>query len=333
MDKKKLMTYIVPIGLIVLILIFSLIAAAVKKNGSAGKTEAEIDQLQESIMDYTDDQIGITKETGDSSQAEMLITSPEPTEAAMPTATPASAASPIPTATAVQEKLYQNVEYEIENQLGEMMAYWAGNNQKALDDLAFLERFKAMSYSLIGTNDYYYYGEEDAAGTPNGTGIAVYADNKYYYGTWTGGKRSGEGIFLHYHIHEEAGSKDVYSYHFYSGEWKNDLPEGKGTEHYEFNMHNLQKGIGYNSNLIGAYKEGLYNGDFYITNVYSDGNVKEWDATAETGVFVYQNANKDKVGRRTVQVDRTDANNYIWMSPKDNKNLGVQCMNVSGKRN
>ena len=56
--------------------------------------------------------------------------------------------------------------------LKEMMAYWADNNQKALDDLANLERFMAMSWSLKGTDDCYYYGQKDANGLPNGTGIA-----------------------------------------------------------------------------------------------------------------------------------------------------------------
>ncbi len=314
--NKKVVTVLIPIGLILLILLISIITAVVKKNSNTGKSEAKIDQLQENIMDYTDEQIGTLKE-----------------QSATALPLPAATASPAPTATTVQGKLYQNVEYDIQNQLAEMMAYWADNNQEALNDLVFLDRFKAMSYSLIGTNDYYYYGEEDAAGIPSGVGLAVYADNKYYYGSWTGGKRSGEGSFMHYHIHEDAVSKDAYSYHFYVGEWKSDLPDGNGTEHYEFNLHNLQAGIGYNSNLIGSYKEGLYNGEFYITNLYNDGNVKEWDATAKDGAFVYQSANKDKAGRRTVQVDCTDANNYIWMDPKENHNLGVQCMNVSGNRN
>ena len=47
-----------------------------------------------------------------------------------------------------------------------MMAYWADNNQKALDDLANLERFMAMSWSLKGTDDCYYYGQKDANGLP-----------------------------------------------------------------------------------------------------------------------------------------------------------------------
>ena len=39
-------------------------------------------------------------------------------------------------------------------------------NQKALDDLANLDRFKAMSWALKNSKDYYYYGDKNTAGLP-----------------------------------------------------------------------------------------------------------------------------------------------------------------------
>lgn len=331
--NPKLMTILVPVGLILLIIGITGIASALSKRNE-GKSEEEIGQWQQSIPDDGEDPIHTDGEKSGPTAAPVPGDRQKPSEKPISSGTPAPTALPTtpPAKSAAPEKLYQNVKFRQKEQLAEMMGYWADNNQKALDDLAFLEHYKAMSYSLLGTDHYYYYGEENAAGKPEGTGIAVYGDNKYYYGSWSNGKRSGKGTFLHYHIHEEAGSKDRYSFHFYVGGWKEDLPEGTGSEHYEYHQHLLQENTGYNTNLFGAYQAGLYHGEFYITNLYSDGNIKEWDAAAKNGVFDYQSKNKDTKGRRTVQVDRADLDNYIWMHPGDNKNQGVLCMNVSGER-
>ena len=39
-------------------------------------------------------------------------------------------------------------------------------------------------------------------------------------------------------------------------------------------------------------KNQVINGDFYMTNIYSDGNSKEWNGTAERGSWVYMSKNK-----------------------------------------
>lgn len=330
--KKRLIIALVQIGSILILL---LITIRFTGERNRNRTEEEksfssmpIEDMAESgelLADGNVEEKVFDPENEDSERETMR---PDSTAGADSTTRPKTSttldASPVP--------LYQNVEFETESQLGEIMYYWADNNMRALNELAFLEHNKAMSYSLTGTDDYYYYGDADVYGVPNGQGVAVYADNRYYYGSWKDGKRDGEGTFLHYHIHEVQVNKDVYSYHFYAGSWAGDLPNGAGSEHYAYNMHNLTEGVGYNSNLIGSYQDGLYHGDFYITNIYSDNNTKEWDASAIEGAFQYFSDNKDKLGRRTVQIDRADDDNYIWMHPYANKNLGVKCLNVSGKR-
>lgn len=260
----------------------------------------------------TENQIGNTGEE----------TSPSPQAA--PTASP----TPTPYREAMESGAvnYDKVEFHQEEQLKEMMRYWSENNQKALDDLANLEHFLAMSWSLRGTKEFYYYGDTDTNGQPNGTGIAVYADNQYYYGGWLNGMRSGNGTWIHYHVHQKPSKTDLYTYHQYTGEWKNDLPEGEGSEHYDFNTALFKENVGYNNNLIGSYKKGLIDGEFYITNLYSDGNSKEWYASAKDGAFVYQNESKDKMGRRPVQVEDRNDENFIWMYPKENQNIGVPCL-------
>lgn len=323
-DKKKVFVTIIPFVLIIIVLAITLLAGGMKKDKD--DTEA----LQQSIMDYADEH-GEAESAGRKEEQN----TPEPVEKAEAAAegkgddvkveiTP----SPSPCKDVMgQSKVdLSKVTYNTEAQLKEMMAYWEDNNQKALDDLANLERFMAMSWSLKGTDDCYYYGDRDANGLPGGRGIAVYRDNQYYYGDWKNGVRSGNGTWIHYHIHSGENKTDLYTYHQYTGGWKDDLPSGEGSEHYEYDTALLKKGIGYNTNLIGSYLGGMIHGEFFITNLYADGTVKEWNAAAENGAWIYQSETKDKKGNRTVYVDIHDPENYIWMKPADNVNIKVPCL-------
>lgn len=345
-DKARILVTVIPFVLIILILAVTLIVNQVKK---AGK---ETDDLQQSIMDYADEQKGgedreasapispvfaeteehkedeeeaKPEEAGDGESGEKEPAATATAEKAVPKASP----TPYRGETMKAGKTdYSKIEFHKEEQLRDMMAYWADNNQKAINDLVYLEHYVAMSYSLKGTNNFYYYGDKDGNGRPNGKGIAVYADNRYYYGDWKDGVRSGQGTFWHFHIHFEENKDDIYTGHQYTGGWANDLPEGEGSEHYDYDMSLLKERAGYNANLIGSYHAGLINGDFYMTNIYSDGSSKEWNGKAERGSWVYMSKNKDKKGNRPVLVEVNDPNNYIWMHPDNNKNIGVPCLTV-----
>ena len=93
----------------------------------------------------------------------------------------------------------------------------------------------------------------------------------------------------------------------------------------------LKERVSYTANLIGSYAAGKVNGEFYLTNIYSDGNTKEWYADAVNGSWVYQNDDKDTNGRKPVFVEDRNPDNYIWMSPKENVNIGVACLISSNK--
>lgn len=323
-ERAKIMVTVIPFVLIIIILVISLIVSGIKNS----KLKEDNQDLQESIKEYADEQMA-----NEYSNFEETIVSVTATPVASPAATTAVA-----TKTPYQEimksggKDYSKIAFHKEEQLKEMMTYWEDNNQKALDDLANLDHYKAMSFSLRGTKEFYYYGETDGNGKPNGTGIAAYSDNQYYYGEWQNGLRSGNGTWIHYHIHETPSKTDLYTYHQYTGAWKDDLPDGEGSEHYDFNMDLLKENTGYNSNLIGSYSEGMVNGEFYLTNIYSDGEMLEWYATAEHGSWIYQNENVDPNGRRPVQVEDRDPDNYIWLHPDDNHDIGVPCL-ISSQKN
>lgn len=330
MDRAKILISVIPVVLIIIILAVTMIVNEKKEDPS------ESEDLQQSIMDYADETNSTNNtlvKTEELPQTDTKLTTPEKevvskdeisAEEDQGNAEPSS--TPYGKIMDTDKTDYSKVSYDRDEQLKEMMSYWADNNQKALDDLANLDRFKAMSWELRDTTDFYYYGDRNVSGIPEGKGIAVYADNQYYYGDWKDGVRSGNGTWIHYHIHNTANKNDLYLYHQYTGSWAEDLPEGEGSEHYDYEMSLLKENTGYNNNLIGSYSKGLVNGDFYLTNIYPDGNVREWYAQAEHGSWIYKSENKDKAGRGPVYVSNIDPNDYIWMLPKENKNVGVPCL-------
>lgn len=216
------------------------------------------------------------------------------------------------------------VEIDLPRQMSEMKGYWEAGNMLAVEDLAYLPRYRAASAKLSGTTKYYYFGDTDSANRPNGKGLAMYADNQYYYGEWKDGVRSGGGMWIKYYVYgPNAMAEDsLYLQHSYSGSWANDLPNGDGAEHYDFIVENMAEGVGYNRNFIGNFRNGLYDGEIYITSYYKDDSAQEWDGTAVNGVWKALGA-KDQEGREPVIVSRTNAENYQWMKRAENKNQGV----------
>lgn len=225
------------------------------------------------------------------------------------------------------------VEIDMSRQMSEMKGYWEAGNMEAVEDLAYLPRYRAASQKLSGTVKYYYFGDTDENNRPNGKGLAMYADNQYYYGEWKNGVRSGSGMWINYFVYDQnAKAEDsLYLQHSYSGNWSNDLPYGDGAEHYDFIEENMEVNVGYNRNFIGKFKNGLYDGEIYITNYYKDGNSKEWSGTAKNGVW-QPFGKKDKKGQYPVIVELTNEDNYQWMAEKENVNQGVNGLISAAKQ-
>lgn len=315
-DKIQLLIKVVPILLIIVILLITLLVNQVKKQQTA---EEEEDVVSTEILLPSPD--NGSKESAVDEKADDKT----PAASAEVSASPAGAASASPSALPEETFDYSKVEFDTQTQLKEMMTYWEAGNQEALDDLANLERFRAMSYQLKGTTAYYYAGDVNTQGEPHGTGIAVYADNQYYYGEWKNGLRDGNGKWMHYHIHASASYPDVILYHQYTGSFKEDLPDGEGAEHYDLNTELFEENDRYYTNLIGSYSKGLYNGVFYLITSSNSDEYEEWEGTAKNGSFVYCKDQKDQNGRKPVVTDLADEENYIWMSDKENQNLGIRC--------
>lgn len=217
------------------------------------------------------------------------------------------------------------VEMDLSRQMAEMKGYWEAGNMAAVEDLAYLPRYRAASMQLKGTKKYYYLGDLDEKQRPHGKGLAMYTDNQYYYGEWQNGVRCGGGMWIKFYVYDKnaKAKESIWLQHSYSGTWSNDLPNGEGAEHYDFIDENLEEKVGYNRNFIGNFKNGLYHGEMYITNYYKDGNVKEWMGTAVNGEWETM-GDMDRMGQYPVIVETKDSENYQWMKAAQNKNQGVK---------
>nr|WP_297766915.1 hypothetical protein [uncultured Butyrivibrio sp.] len=222
---------------------------------------------------------------------------------------------------------YKNVAFNATNFLAEMLAYWDANNGDAIRDLAHLERYEAMSYSLKGTNNFYYYGETNEEGLPNGHGAAVYANNQYYFGEWANGIRSGAGTWFAFYPDYDT---YVVKEHMFSGEFAGDLPNGEGQEHYDYNQQYMNDKDIYIQNAIGNFANGLYDGEMYLITVNNNLEIKEWKGNCYKGTLeIIPNSSKDNKGYIPVFTNMENSDNHMWMPEEKTKNVGVSGM-ISG---
>ena len=208
--------------------------------------------------------------------------------------------------------------------LAEMMDYWSKGNVEAVEDLSRLSHYKAMSASLEGPSYFYYYGDRNADGKPEGTGIAVYGENQYYYGQWVNGVRQGEGTWLKMYDYSDRDTKADRARisHSYTGSWQNDLPNGEGHEQYVIDPEKAEAGSRYLQNAMGNFTNGLYDGKMYLMTQDASGNVQEWYGNAAEGVFETFEG-RDSEGRVPICQDAKNPDSHLWIRPLDNMNLGI----------
>lgn len=220
-------------------------------------------------------------------------------------------------------KDYSKVKYNAKTNLSEMEGYFNDNNLEALHDLAYLDRFIAMSYAYRGTTDFAYYGDVNENGEPHGKGIAVYADNQYYCGEWKNGFRDGSGVWVHYHMHLGKNVNDPVTFHEFIGNFKNDLPDGQGQDHYEYDKNLMVKNKNYITNYLCNYVAGYIDGNVYCTTLDSEDAYNEFTGTASKGSFEYISASRDDKKQGPVMTNEANPDNYYWLSEKDNRYIGV----------
>lgn len=217
-----------------------------------------------------------------------------------------------------------DVSYSKEYILNEALPYFADNNQDAVWDLVHLKRYVKLSEGLENTNQYYYNGDVNSDGKPNGKGLAIYEDNSYYYGDWSNGVRSGEGIWYRFYIGKKNKSNSMGKYmaHSYTGSWANDLPNGQGAEHYEVDITKLQVRERIMQNVVGNFTDGLYDGELYANTVDYTGNVEEWSGITQKGVFTLWR-DMSAIGECSVWRKNDDHSLCIDIDKSENKNQGI----------
>ena len=224
----------------------------------------------------------------------------------------------------------QYAEYTGEDmwQLEELFGYWDDYQLEAVDDLIRLPRLRtAFTNELAGTNEFYYYGSFNKAGQPDGRGVAVYANNTYYCGDWKNGKRHGKGMWLRIFPDKPATVNGVTGVleHSYNGQWENDLPNGNGQEHIEYDLE-VMEGSDIILNVIGSFKDGYYNGELYIMTIEKSGSTTDWEASAQKGVFDYFHNRYSTTGKLPVwemMEEVEEGTPYRWLDEPENVNWGI----------
>lgn len=334
--QKPVMTKIL-LTVIAVLLICILLLLTIVIGRRDRSVEADRD-LQQSITDYAESQQELRGQTLDEEDAPVPVEEPDPEieepeedegeEAEEEEQTEEESASTDDDKTSVVVDIEdENDEaYTKEYILKEAYPFFADNNQEAIWDLAHLKRYVKLSKGLEGTEDYYYQGDVDGNGKPHGTGLAIYEKNSYYFGEWSHGVRSGKGTWFRYYINQKnkTNAMGVYMSHSYAGEWKNDLPNGHGAEHFDVDISKLEPTRKIMiQNVVGNFTDGLYDGEMYANTTDYVGNVQEWDAIAEKGVFQLWR-DMSAIGECSVWRYRDDSDICMDVDKSENKNQGIR---------
>ena len=328
-DEKKPPLTAILLGIIIVLLICigALLLILTSRQKESVKDTVEI--LQQDITDYADEQKQNDKITSPSTQDAIIVEpsdiSSEKTENETSEEMMLESDTLDKTAIVVDVEDESDISYTKEYILNEMLPYFEDNNLEAVWDLAHLKRYVKLSTDLKGTDSYYYIGDVDRNGAPNGRGLAIYEDNTYYYGSWAHGVRSGDGRWYRFYIDEigKPTTKKFYLAHSYAGQWSNDIPNGEGAEHYDVDISQIEYMGRVIQNVIGNFSDGLYDGEMYANTVDYIGNIEEWYATAKKGVFELWR-DMSAIGECAVWQNRDNPDYYIEIDKSENKNQGMR---------
>lgn len=318
------------LGVIAVLLICILVLLTLVVNNRQNRQDKADSDLQQSITDYAKEQQELEEQVLTEPEDKPGVDEPAPEkkdeEQEEPPEEEPVSADDEKTAIVVDIEDENDEAYTKEFILKEAYPYFADNKQDAIWDLAHLKRYVKLSKGLEGTGDYYYQGDVDSEGKPHGTGLAIYEKNSYYFGEWSHGMRNGKGTWFRFYINQKnkTNANGIYMSHSYSGDWADDLPNGEGAEHYDVDISKLAPTQGrILQNVVGPFKDGLYNGDMFAYTVDYTGNVQEWDGIAKEGVFTLWR-DMSAIGECAVWRYMDDHSICLDIDKSENKNQGIR---------
>lgn len=327
--QKPYMTAIL-LGVIVVLLVCIIVLLVLMFSRKQAERINSGEDLNQSITEYAQEQKQQDIMSADTTSDAIVVTPSEEQESFDEEDIEETEVEPIAedndkTAIVVDMEDENDISYTKEFILNEAFPYFADNNQDAIWDLAHLKRYVKLSAELEGTSSYYYQGDVDSEGKPDGTGLAIYEKNSYYFGEWSHGVRSGQGTWFRFYIQQKDKNNAMGKYmaHSYSGTWANNLPNGQGAEHYDVDISKLPAHDRILQNVVGNFTDGLYDGEMYANTVDYTGNVEEWNGVAEKGVF---NLWRDMsaIGECSVWQKRDDASICMDIDKSENKKQGIR---------
>ncbi len=327
MDKNKTFLIEAVTGLIVLItlIVFAvwlIVRGSNPKSGAGDFSEEAVEELSLSVQEQS-----VEADTGKTEATEKTGKSGiDLAEVEQKQKTKATGELP-QTYTAGEPREWTEDNY----QLPEIYSCWDKYELDAVSDLIRLDRVRKITDSLAGSNDYYYYGDKDDEGNPDGKGLAVYADNTYYFGDYSHGVREGNGMWVRVFPDKPGVVNGIagVTWHQYAGAWAADHPNGEGQENIQYETEGSD--INYETfavqNAIGGFKDGFYNGDMYIMTNTGDSSI-DWYGTAKKGVFTYVNDKKGYAGKRAIWkagdgYETGEDENCRWVTPAENEGYGI----------
>lgn len=329
---QKTVTTKVLLGVIAVLLICILVLLTIVVSSRNNSRDKADNDLQQSITDYAREQQELEEQALEEEvgkpEAEKPVSgeTQEDEKEEEPEEEELVSADNEKTAIVVDIEDEDDEAYTKEYILKEAYPFFADNNQDAIWDLAHLKRYVKLSKGLEGTGDYYYQGDVDSGGKPHGTGLAIYEKNSYYFGEWSHGTRNGKGTWFRFYINQKnkTNANGIYMSHSYSGDWADNLPNGEGAEHYDVDISKLAPTQGrILQNVVGSFKNGLYNGNMYANTVDYTGNVQEWDGIATEGVFTLWR-DMSAIGECSVWRYVDDHSVCLDIDKSENKNQGIR---------
>lgn len=163
------------------------------------------------------------------------------------------------------------------------------DDAQALHDLQESEDARKLLAS-VRDGEYYIYLPD---GGDSGKGVGVYtfkecSCKQWYYGDFWEGQRQGRGIWYYVSSNTEDGSlyREVYE-----GEWKEDVPNGKGRQR-------IALGDNVDTDQKFKVKNGLFYGTYRIKDKLEDGTIVRGKYKLKKGKYV------------TISDEELEANNF-----------------------